>query len=94
MPRQKGGSHLESGRLVEVGGADALPDDVPLSPARHQWEILLVHDVLQLLTDLPHLTGWRAEQVQQLESRTLSNSWELAKPCPNSSSNYNYNFRF
>ncbi len=46
VPPQKGGSHLESGGLVEVGGADALPDDVPLGPARHQWEILLVHDVL------------------------------------------------
>ena len=40
---------------MEVGGADALAYDVPLCPTRDEGEFLLVHDVLQLLTNLTNL---------------------------------------
>ena len=46
---------LEPGSLVEVGGADALADDVPLRPAGDQLHLLLLHDLPQLLLHLPHL---------------------------------------
>ena len=56
--------HLQPCCLVEVSGADALADNVPLCARGDQWELLLVHDILQLLTHLtnlhnnqPHQTG-------------------------------------
>ena len=40
---------------MEVGRADALPDDVPLVAGADHGHLLLVHDVLELLPDLAHL---------------------------------------
>ena len=40
---------------MEVGGADALAHNVPLGPAGDEGQLVLVHDVLELLPDLPHL---------------------------------------
>ena len=40
---------------MEVGGADALAHNVPLGPAGDERQFVLVHDVLELLPDLPHL---------------------------------------
>ena len=42
---------------MEVGAADALSDDIPVRPAGDQGHAVLVHDVLQLLSDLTHLRG-------------------------------------
>ena len=40
---------------MEVGSADALPDDVPVGAAGHEVHLLLHHDVLQLRAYLTHL---------------------------------------
>lgn len=50
-----GGSYLQLGGLVEISGADALPDDVPVGAAGGQVHLLLHHDVLQLGAHLTHL---------------------------------------
>ena len=42
---------------MEVGATDALSDDIPVRPAGDQGHAVLVHDVLQLLSDLTHLRG-------------------------------------
>ena len=42
---------------MEVGAADALSNDVPVGPAGYQGHAVLVHDVLELLSDLTHLRG-------------------------------------
>ena len=42
---------------MEVGAADALSNDVPVGPAGDQGHAVLVHDVLELLSDLTHLRG-------------------------------------
>lgn len=52
---QKSRSYLELGSLVEIRGADALPDDVPVGAAGGQVHLLLHHDVLQLGAHLAHL---------------------------------------
>ena len=49
------GLYLQSGSLVEVGGADALADDVPVRPTGNQLHLLLLHDLPQLLLHLTHL---------------------------------------
>ena len=41
--------------LMEEGGADALPDDVPLAAGRDQLHLLLLHDLLQLRAHLTNL---------------------------------------
>jgi len=51
--------YLQPGSLVEVGGADALADYVPLCATGDKGELLLVHDVLQLL---PHLSNLHTNQ--------------------------------
>jgi len=46
---------LEPGRLVEVRRADALAHNVPVGAAALHVQVLLRHDVLQLLPHLAHL---------------------------------------
>ena len=42
---------------MEVGATDALSNDVPVGSAGDQGHAVLVHDVLELLSDLTHLRG-------------------------------------
>ena len=42
--------------MVEERGTDALPDEVPAGAAGDELHLALVHDVLELLPYLPHLT--------------------------------------
>ena len=42
---------------MEVRAADALSNDVPVGSAGDQGHAVLVHDVLELLSDLTHLRG-------------------------------------
>lgn len=62
--------HLQSCCLVEVGGADALADNVPLCARGDQRELLLVHDILQLLTHLANLHNNQPHQTRRLNSET------------------------
>ena len=48
------GACLELGSVVEVGGADGLAHGVPVATHAAQRDLLLLHDVRQLL---PHLLG-------------------------------------
>lgn len=64
--------HLQSCCLVEVGGADALADNVPLCPRGNQWELLLVHDILQLLTHLSNLHNQPTTSNQEVKLRQCS----------------------
>ena len=48
-------SHLQSGCVVEVCGADALPDLIPVGSDAPQRHLLLLRDLLQLHPHLAHL---------------------------------------
>ena len=48
--------YLQSSCLVEVGGANILSHYIPLCSARGHCQLLGVHDVLQLLSDLSDLS--------------------------------------
>lgn len=63
---QKSSSYLELGSLVEISGADALPDDVPVGAAGGQVHLLLHHDVLQLGANLTHLHGARDQDLKNI----------------------------
>ena len=60
---------------MEVGATDALSNDVPVGSAGDQGHAVLVHDVLELLSDLTHLRG--VVQEGGRGSRTAE-SFELA----------------
>lgn len=66
MGGQESRSYLELGSLVEIGGADALPDDVPVGAAGGQVHLLLHHDVLQLGAHLAHLH--RNKKIKKLKT--------------------------
>ena len=59
--------HLQPCCLVEVGRADALADNVPLCARGDQRELLLVHDILQLLTYLTNLHNNQPHQIRGLK---------------------------
>ena len=49
-------TYLQSSCLVKVGGAYTLVYDVPLCPAQRHRQLLGIHNVFQLLSDLPDLS--------------------------------------
>ena len=48
-------SHLEGGGVMEVGGADAFPDHIPIVPGGDNWHLLLIGNLLELGSNLAHL---------------------------------------
>ncbi len=48
-------TNLNPGSLVEEGRTEAPPDDIPVGAAGAEGDLVLLHNLLQLLADFAHL---------------------------------------
>ena len=64
--------YLQSSCLVEVGRANTLSYDIPLCSARGHCDLLGVHDVLRLLSDLSDLSHCFDDEMLRAQARGVT----------------------
>ena len=72
--------YLQSGSLLEVCRANTLADKVVLSAARDEVQLLLIHDLFQLLAYLTHLHHTIVHHIIQSDAHKSPSKKLLPKP--------------